>query len=134
MSENLPTVLVRSVGWEEPSVGGEGFVLPSGTVTLLLGDVEASTRAWETDPTTTDIALVELNDLIDELVGRFDGVRPVEQGEGDSFVAAFARAHDGIAGALAIQQALTTAVLKLRLGVHRRWRSRHYGRSEGQLG
>ena len=33
-------------------------------------------------------------------------------------MAAFARARDGVACALAIQQALTGAVLKLRLGVH----------------
>ena len=51
MRENLPAVLVRSVGWEEPAMVGGGFVLPSGTVTLVLGDVEGSTRAWETDPT-----------------------------------------------------------------------------------
>ena len=85
-------------------MAGGGFVLPSGTVTLVLGDVEGSTRAWEADPTTTEAAVVELNELIDELVGRFDGVRPVEQGEGDSFVAAFARARDGVACALAIQR------------------------------
>ena len=29
---------------------GEGnFVLPTGTATLVLGDVEGSTRAWESD-------------------------------------------------------------------------------------
>jgi len=71
---------------------------------LLLGDVEGSTRGWETDPKTIETAIVELNDVVDELVGRFDGVRPVEQGEGDSFVAAFARAHDGIGCALALQR------------------------------
>jgi len=118
MSENLPAVLVRSVGWEVPAMAGGGFVLPSGTVTLVLGDVEGSTRAWESDPATTETALSGLNELIDELVGRFDGVRPVEQGEGDSFVAAFARARDGIGAALAIQQALAGAPLRLRLGVH----------------
>jgi class 3 adenylate cyclase len=58
------------------------LVLPSGTVTLLLGDVEGSTRAWEADPKSTRTAVVALNDLVDELVARFEGVRPVEQGEG----------------------------------------------------
>jgi len=118
MSENLPARLVGSVGWEAPVVDRDGFVLPSGTVTLLLGDVEGSTRAWESGPKMMEAAIVELNALVDELVGRFDGVRPVEQGEGDSFVAAFARARDGIGCALAIQRALTTAALKLRVGVH----------------
>jgi predicted ATPase/class 3 adenylate cyclase len=119
MSDNLPAlVLVRSVGWDEPPGTGGGFVLPSGTVTLLLGDVEGSTRAWEADPKATEAATVELNDLVDELVGRCDGVRPVEQGEGDSFVAAFARARDALGCALAIQQALVSATLRVRLGLH----------------
>jgi predicted ATPase/class 3 adenylate cyclase/DNA-binding NarL/FixJ family response regulator len=118
MSDNLPRLVVaRSVGWDElPATGG--FVLPTGTVTLLLGDVEGSTRAWEDDPKSTEVAIVELNELVDELVGRFDGVRPVEQGEGDSFVAAFARARDAIGCALAIQRALVGAALRVRLGVH----------------
>jgi hypothetical protein len=36
MSDNLPGLaILRSVGWEEPPDTGGGFVLPSGTVTLL---------------------------------------------------------------------------------------------------
>ena len=95
-----------------------GFVVPSGTVTLLLGDVEGSTQAWEADPRSAQAAVVELNELVDELIGRFDGVRPIEQGEGDSFVAAFGRARDGVACALALQHALAGASLRIRLGVH----------------
>ena len=45
------------------------------------------------------------------------GVRPVEQGEGDSFVAAFARAGDAVACALDLQLA-DLAPIKLRIGVH----------------
>ena len=56
--------------------------------------------------------------MVDEQVGRHDGVRPVEQGEGDSFVAAFARARDAVACALAIQRALAGGPLRLRIGVH----------------
>jgi predicted ATPase/DNA-binding CsgD family transcriptional regulator len=44
-------------------------------------------------------------------------VRPVEQGEGDSFVAAFARASDAIAAALELQRA-PLAPIRLRIGVH----------------
>jgi len=117
--ENLPVpLLVQPLGWGEPSVSEGAFVLPTGTVTLLLGDVEGSTRAWETDPKTTRAAIVELNEVVDELVGRFDGVRPIEQGEGDSFVAAFPRARDGVACALQVQRALVGRTLALRLGVH----------------
>ena len=46
-----------------------------------------------------------------------DGVRPVEQGEGDSFVAAFARASDALAAALELQRA-PLAPIRLRIGVH----------------
>ena len=45
------------------------------------------------------------------------GVRPVEQGEGDSFVVAFARASDAIACALALQRA-PLAPIRLRIGVN----------------
>jgi len=44
-------------------------------------------------------------------------VRPVEQGEGDSFVIAFARAADAVACALTLQQA-PLAPIKLRIGLH----------------
>ena len=44
-------------------------------------------------------------------------MRPVEQGEGDSFVAAFARARDAVACALELQRA-DLAPIKLRIGVH----------------
>ena len=52
-----------------------------------------------------------------ELVAAHRGVRPVEQGEGDSFVVAFARASDAVACALALQRA-PLAPIRLRIGVH----------------
>ena len=45
------------------------------------------------------------------------GVRPVEQGEGDSFVVAFARASDAVACALVLQRA-PLAPIRLRIGVN----------------
>ena len=44
-------------------------------------------------------------------------MRPVEQGEGDSFVIAFARAADAVACALDLQRA-PLAPIKLRIGLH----------------
>ena len=44
-------------------------------------------------------------------------MRPVEQGEGDSFVVAFARASDAVACALDLQRA-PLAPIRLRIGVH----------------
>src|SRR5689334_24317454 len=86
-----------SLNWSEL---GLSELLPTGTVTLLLADVEGSTRLWETQPETMTAALALLNRTVNEAITAHDGVRPVEQGEGDSFVAAFARASDAVACAL----------------------------------
>src|SRR5271168_660884 len=91
--------------------------LPTGTVTLLLADVEGSTRLWETQPKQMTAAIARLNSVVSEIIATHDGVRPVEQGEGDSFVAAFARASDAVACALDLQRA-PLAPIRLRIGVH----------------
>src|SRR4051812_18399605 len=91
--------------------------LPTGTVTLLLADVEGSTRLWETQPDEMTAAIATLDHVLTDLTGEHDGVRPVEQGEGDSFVLAFARASDAVACALALQRA-PLAPIRLRIGVH----------------
>jgi class 3 adenylate cyclase len=67
-------------------------LLPTGTVTLLLADVEGSTRLWETQPDEMTGAVALLDHTLSSVVAAHDGVRPVEQGEGDSFVIGFARA------------------------------------------
>ena len=74
--------------------------LPTGTVTLLLADVEGSTRLWETQPEAMKAAVARLDQTLSDAVAAHHGVRPVEQGEGDSFVIAFARAADAVACAL----------------------------------
>jgi class 3 adenylate cyclase len=86
-------------------------------VTLLLADVEASTRLWETQAESMSAAIARLDDVVDEIVAACRGVRPVEQGEGDSFVVAFARASDAVACALELQRA-QLASIRLRIGVH----------------
>ena len=91
--------------------------LPTGTVTLLRADVEGSTRLWETEPQQMTAALARLNASVTDLVAAHCGVRPVEQGEGDSFVLAFARASDAVACALELQRA-PLAPIRLRIGVH----------------
>ena len=91
--------------------------LPTGTVTLLLADVEGSTQLWETQPEETAAAVAQLDHTLAEVTAAHDGVRPVEQGEGDSFVVAFSRASDAVACALALQGA-PLAPLRLRIGLH----------------
>jgi predicted ATPase/class 3 adenylate cyclase/DNA-binding CsgD family transcriptional regulator len=92
-------------------------LLPTGTVTLLLADVEGSTQLWETQPDSMTEAIGRLNQTVSQLIAEHGGVRPVEQGEGDSFVAAFARAGDAVRCALDLQRA-DLSPIKLRIGVH----------------
>jgi class 3 adenylate cyclase len=92
-------------------------LLPTGTVTLLLADVEGSTQLWETQPEAMTAAIARMNQTASKLVEEHDGVRPVEQGEGDSFVAAFARAGDAVACALELQRT-NLSPIRLRIGVH----------------
>ena len=92
-------------------------VLPTGTVTLLLADVEGSTRLWETQPDEMTAAVARLDRTLGDLLAVHGGVRPVEQGEGDSFVVAFARATEAATCALELQRA-PLAPIRLRIGLH----------------
>src|ERR1700676_443283 len=114
MSEVEPRADAPLVDWSDLGVSG---LLPTGTVTLLLADVEGSTRLWETQAEVMTAAIARLNQVVCDVVAAHDGVRPVEQGEGDSFVAAFARASDAVAAALQLQRA-PSAPIRLRIGVH----------------
>ena len=114
MSEIDPRADTPLVDWSELDVSG---LLPTGTVTLLLADVEGSTRLWETQPDEMTAAMARMNQVVSETITAHHGVRPVEQGEGDSFVAAFARASDAVAAALELQRA-PLAPIRLRIGAH----------------
>ena len=109
-------------------------VLPTGMVTLLLADVEDSTRLWETQEMTAAVA--RLDRTVSAIVAAHHGVRPVEQGEGEGFVVAFARASDAVASALELQRA-PLAPIRLRIGVHTGGaaaRRRQLHRVDGQPG
>jgi predicted ATPase/class 3 adenylate cyclase/DNA-binding CsgD family transcriptional regulator len=108
---------MSETSWTDPDIGLDMSELPTGTVTLLLADVEGSTRLWETQPEAMKAAVERLDQTLSEAVGAHRGVRPVEQGEGDSFVIAFARAADAVACALELQHA-PLAPITLRIGVH----------------
>jgi predicted ATPase/class 3 adenylate cyclase/DNA-binding CsgD family transcriptional regulator len=114
MSEIDRRVDLPPLDWSELGVSG---LLPTGMATLLLADVEGSTRLWETQPDEMTAAIARLNQTVSEIIAAYSGVRPVEQGEGDSFVAAFARASDAVACALELQRA-PLAPIRLRIGLH----------------
>src|SRR6516165_8183388 len=114
MSEIDPRANTPLLNWSELGVSG---LLPTGTVTLLLADVENSTGLWETQPEQMTSAFARLDHALTDVLAAHGGVRPVEQGEGDSFVVAFARASDAVACALELQRA-PLAPISLRIGVH----------------
>src|SRR6476620_5560141 len=105
---------IEPLDWSDPSVSE---LVPNGTVTLLLADVEGSTRLWQTRPDEMTVAVATLDRTLAELVPAHRGVRPVEQGEGDSFVVAFSRASDAVACSLALQRG-PLAPIRLRIGLH----------------
>ncbi len=113
MTETDPRAAMPPVNWSELGVGE----LPTGTVTLLLADIEGSTGLWDTQAEAMTAAIERLDRTLAELLAVHGGVRPVEQGEGDSFVVAFARATEATACALELQRA-PLAPIRLRIGVH----------------
>ena len=85
--------------------------LPTGTVTFLLTDVEGSTKLWEAGPDETAASIARHYELLEAAIALHGGVRPVEQGEGDSVVGAFATASDAVAAALDVQRAFAAGAL-----------------------
>jgi len=102
------------VSWDDAEVAS----VPLGTVTLLLADIEGSTRLWEERATEMPDELARLDQIVNSMVSEHGGVRPVEMGDGDSFVAGFPAASDAVACALSLQQATSSGLLRLRIGVH----------------
>src|ERR1700757_5138255 len=114
MSEIDPRADTPLLDWSKQGVSA---LLPTGTATLLLADVEGSTRLWEAQPEEMTAAFARLDHVLGDVVSAHGGMRPVEQGEGDSFVVAFSRASDAVACALQLQRA-PLAPIRLRIGVH----------------
>ena len=101
-----------------------GASLPTGVVTFLLSDVEGSTRLWEGDEEVMRAAIARHYELLDSAIALHGGVRPIEQGEGDSVVGAFARPSDAVAAAVDVQRAFAEepwpegAALRVRVALH----------------
>ena len=113
----------RDAGYHEPTRGDAAADLEFERVAAdWNGDVAAGRcRGFDAvvgDPARRDDHRAGLlNRTVNEAIAAHDGVRPLEQGEGDSFVAAFARASDAVACALALQRA-PLAPIRLRIGIH----------------
>ncbi|MGH2721521.1 MAG: ATP-binding protein, partial [Actinomycetota bacterium] len=93
--------------WGEPPMSAPGidqaaFRVAVGTVTFLLADVDRPGGAEGGDPgAATGVAW--LCEVVEAAVARHGGVRPVEPGDGDSVLAAFAHPSDAVAAALDAQ-------------------------------
>ena len=98
--------------------------VPTGVVTFLLTDVENSTGLWEAAPEAMASAIGRHYEVLGEAIERHGGAQPIEQGEGDSVVGAFAHASDALAAALDAQLALRAepwpagAELRVRMALH----------------
>jgi predicted ATPase len=83
--------------------------LPSGTVTFLFTDIEASTRQWESDAPTMNTALANHDQVLRETFEAHGGY--VVKSTGDGMLAVFDRATPAVEAAAAAQIALRSAKL-----------------------
>ena len=102
---------------------GSVVASPAGVVTFLLTDVVASTGLSQRSPLAGK-ALARQAELIAAAIDDHGGVRPPDQGEGDSTLSVFARPGAALATALAAQRALLAepwpdgASVSVRMAVH----------------
>jgi class 3 adenylate cyclase len=98
------------------------MALPSGTITFLFTDIEASTALLKQLGGGYDQVLTDHRLLLEESFEAADG-RVVDT-QGDAFFVAFSRAHDAVAAAVHAQQKLAShrwpasAKPRVRMGIH----------------
>ena len=96
--------------------------LPTGTVTFLFTDLEASTRLWQEHPDAMRGALSRHDELLRAAIESRGGV--VVKTTGDGVHAAFSTAEEAIVAAVDAQRSLDTETwsetgpLRVRMGVH----------------
>jgi len=96
--------------------------LPSGTITFLCTDIAGSSQLWEQHPEAMRLALARHDAILQETIAAHEGI--VFKSGGDGVYAAFTRAPDALAAAVAAQQALLaepwgqTGPLHVRMALH----------------
>lgn len=96
---------------------GDASVRPTGTVAFLFTDIENSSHNWATQPDAMSVALAAHDDLTRSVIDDNNGY--VFATGGDGFAAAFARADEAVAAAVALQEGLAGSELtRVRVGVH----------------
>src|SRR5262249_13172287 len=108
----------RAVGWLPMA-----HELPTGVVTFLMTDVEASTSLWRAAHGAAGL-MARQAELIGEAVAKHGGGRPPGQGDGASLLAACARRAAALAAALEARRALAAEpwpegqAVRVRMAVH----------------
>jgi len=103
--------------------------MPTGIVTFLFTDIEGSTALWEQYPERARVAMTRHDEIVEDLVARYDGTLVRPRGEGDSRFAVFQRATNAVAAAAAMQKELhgepwlqepwlLPAPLRIRIALH----------------
>jgi predicted ATPase/class 3 adenylate cyclase/DNA-binding CsgD family transcriptional regulator len=113
MSRIYPCAAGPPLDWSKLGVSE----LPTGTVSLLVADIDGSAELWETQPEQMTAAVVRLEDTLAELAAAHNGARRAEHRDGENFVAAFGRASDAVSCALQLQSA-PLDLIRLRIGVY----------------
>jgi predicted ATPase/class 3 adenylate cyclase len=104
-AERLPSPIPRGAAMPPPPISpSTPPALPSGTVTFLFTDIEASTQLWEQHQQAMPAALAHHDTLLRAGVVAHGGA--VVKNTGDGVLAVFARATDAVHAALAIQRTL----------------------------
>jgi predicted ATPase/class 3 adenylate cyclase len=94
---------------------------PTGTMTFLFTDIEASTRLWQEHPDSMKAALAVHDRIMRSAIGDHHGY--IFSTAGDAFAAAFARAGDALSAAVKAQRLLGASewgetVVRVRMGLH----------------
>jgi predicted ATPase/class 3 adenylate cyclase len=98
--------------------------MPSGTITLLLTDIEGSTKRWAAHADLMRAAVALHDSILVESAARYHGHDLRKKGEGDSRFIVFERAHDAVNAAIEMQMRLQAeewgplSPLKIRIALH----------------
>jgi predicted ATPase/DNA-binding SARP family transcriptional activator len=99
----LRRILQQDAGLVAAPSGHPTPILPSGTVTFLLTDVEGSTRRWDRNPAAMRLAMEAHDEILGRLITAHGGMQVESGREGDSILATFTRASDAVACGVAMQ-------------------------------
>jgi DNA-binding SARP family transcriptional activator len=114
--------LERAIRAGDEALAADRARLPGGTVTLLLSDIEGSTRLLDALGDSYAGVLSTHRELIRQAVAEQNGVEV--DAVGDGVLAAFASARAGLLAAVSAQRALTghawpgSMVVRVRMGAH----------------